>query len=136
LIAIGVCFALASCGAGGGIAALASQDLNDRVAAIRAAVEDGNPELAQVLLERLQDEVDRWLAEGVLPESRAAMIQSAAGDVLALLPADALVSESPTPSPEPSEDGDEGEDHDNSGPGNGEGHGNSGPGHGGDSGKD
>lgn len=139
MIAVAVCLSLGSCAGGEELAALASEDLNGRVVAIRAAVEQGNPERAQVLVERLQGEVARLVAQGVLTEARATTIESLAEDVLAQLAllstgAPASESPSPTPGPEPGEDDEEGEGHDNSGPGNGGDHGHSG--HGGGSGED
>lgn len=139
MIAVAACLALMSCGGHGEFAALASKDLNGSVVAIRTAVEDGNPELARTLVQRLQGEVSELVAQGVLTEERATTIQSAADEVLAQL-APLLTetppseSPSPTPSPEPGEDDEGAEDHDNSGPGNSEDHGNSG--HGGGSGED
>ncbi|HEV8563307.1 MAG TPA: hypothetical protein VGR41_00155 [Actinomycetota bacterium] len=145
LIAVVACAALVSCGSDE-LAARASRDLSARVAAIQEAVERGDPALAQLLLERLQGAVDRWVADGLLTEERATTINSAADDVVAqlvLLSADATPPESSSPSSTPTvdpgaedEDDEEGEDHGNSGPGNGEDHDNSGHGNGKDFGDD
>jgi hypothetical protein len=137
-IAVAACIALASCGGGEKVAAgSASQDLTERVAAIRAAVEDGDAALAELLLDGLQGAVGDSVAAGLLSEEQATAIHSAAEGVVAeldRLPVGVTPAQSPSPTPTVNPGDEHDEDHDNSGPGNGdeEDDDNSGPGNGDD----
>jgi hypothetical protein len=103
----------------------AAKDLQQRVAAIRAAAEAGKPVITSMRLRALTSTVASFLDQGLLSDQRAIEIVEAAEDVrtqLSLLPR-ASSTESPSPSVE---------EEDHGGKGNGKGKGKGDEGHGND----
>jgi hypothetical protein len=91
-----------------------ARDLQDRVATIRSAVEDGRVFFARQQLGRLSTDVDELLDRGLIPDGTAIGIIDAVNavrDALGLAPA-ASPTVAPTTEPPPPEDhGDEGKHH-------------------------
>ena len=136
---------LTSCSAA--LSPAATEDLQDRAAAVRRSAEARDPGAAAAELDGLRAAVARWFQAGELDRARAEAILAAADDVgaaLSLLPGPAP---EPPPAQEPEEearepeedhdgddddnDDDEKDDDDSSGPGSGGsggGDGGSGPG--------
>jgi len=124
LIALGiVAILVSSCGESDLPAGVATP-LQDQVALIRQAAENGRPGHARSRLDRLVEMVSSQLSRGVIGEERAMEILEAAETVkeqLSLLP---RLSPSVTPSPSPIQEEESGEEGDGDGEGKGKGKGN------------
>jgi hypothetical protein len=131
VIALGIVALLVSSCGQSDLPAKSATSLQDRVALIREAAEDGRPGIAQSRLVVLVDMVTSQLEDGLIDEGRALAILDAAEAVemqLALLPAPSpQVSLDPSPAEE-----DHGGGEGDSGKGKGKGKGGGDEGHGND----
>jgi hypothetical protein len=116
---------LASCGGSSDMEPRASRDLTQRMSQVRAAVEEGDRLGARAAIRDLERAVGEWRSRGLVSETRAEEILSAAEDVLvqlSLLPAATPSPGITSPSPFPTPTDEKPPKHDEP-PGHGYGHG-------------